>query len=320
MKTHLTHFQLFFLTFLYVFSGTVLSDITSPLSFLFPLTVSILWAVVGYRGALQKREDMTDFLSAYLPRRETVIPLAVFIFSVSAEAVLTILDVATVFWGRSDFIPFPLILTVFFGTSMLITRKGMTVLGRVSELSLFLLVPLVILRLFGSFHPMDMVDAVSVLRLVFSVMPAPIFFLLSMTVVSGDVGISGGFRATGYAPKNRAAFLIGIVALASAVAVLLRAFLLTFPLAEKDLLAYFLEYTAHAVKISLLFSILAHGYAKEKKNHAVICGICTAVAVVLTLAIKGGAVFSPFMWIFLLVSLNLTVGLMLCIFAQFPIV
>ena len=44
-------------------------------------------------------------------------------------------------------------------------------------------------------------------------------------------------------------------------------------------------------------------------------GLCAAVAAVLTLAIKGGAVFSPFMWIFLLVSLNLTVGVMLCVFA-----
>lgn len=315
MKTHLTPFQLFFLAFLYVFSGFALADAISPLSFLLPIVMSILWAVVGYRGALQKRTDMTDFLSAYLPKRETVIPLSVFLFTVSAEAVITILDVSAVFWGRSDFIPFPLILAVFFGIAMLTVCKGTTALGRFSELSLFLLVPIVILHLFGDFKPMNAAETSSALRLIFSVMPSPIFFLLSMTAVSGDEGISAGFRATGSAPKNRAAFLIGIVALAATFAAILRVFLLTFPLAEKDLLSYFLEYTAHAVKLSLLFSISAHGYAKEGKGHAVIYGVCTAVAAVLTLAIKGGAVFSPFMWIFLLVSLNLTVGAMLCVFA-----
>jgi hypothetical protein len=225
------------------------------------------------------------------------------------------LDVSAVFWGRSDFIPFPLILAVFFGISMLTVRKGTTALGRFSELSLFLLFPIVILHLFSDFKPMNMTESSSMIRLVFSVMPSPIFFLLSKTAVSGDEGISDGFRAAGNAPKNRAVFLIGIVALAAAFAAGFRAFLLMFPLTEKDLLIYFLEYTAHAVKLSLLFSIPVHGYAREQRGHAVICGVCTAVAAVLTLAIKGGAVFSPFMWIFLLVSLNLTVGAMLCVFA-----
>ena len=315
MKTHLTPFQLFFLTLLYVFSGLVLTDAVSPLSLLLPIVMSVLWAVVGYRGALQKRTDMADFLSAYLPKRETVIPLSVFLFTASAEAVIGILDVAAVFWGRSDFIPFPIVLAIFFGISMLIVRKGTTVLGRFSELSLFLLIPIVILHLFGGFKPINAMESSSMLRLVFSVMPTSIFFLLSMTAVSGDEGISKGFRATGKTPKNRASFLIGIVVLASAVAAVLRAFLLTFPLAEEDLLVYFLEYTAHAVRLSLLFSIPARGYAGERRSHAVICGVCTAVAVVLTFAIKGGAVFSPFMWIFLLISLNLTVGAMLCVFA-----
>ena len=315
MKTHLTPFQLFLLTFLYVFSGLSLADADSFLALILPFSAVLLWAVIGYRGATKKRAELSDFLSAYMPKKETAIPLAFFLFTVAAEAVCLLMDAGTVLTLEADFIPFPLILAVLIAIACLTAKKGVTVLGRLAELSLFLLVPLVLVHLFGAFHPIQTSGEASGVRLVFSVMPSSVFFLLSMTTVSGDEGTSDGFRSTGRAPRNRAGFLIKTVIGGAGFAVLARAFLLMFPFGEHALLIYFLEYMAYAVKLSLLFSILAHGFRKKNAKYATVLAMLMLSAAVFTLATVGGAVFSPFLWLVLLVSLNLTVSTMLGIFA-----
>jgi hypothetical protein len=315
MKTHLTPFQLFLLTFLYVFSGLSLADADSFLALILPSAVVLLWAVIGYRGAMKKRAELSDFLSAYMPKKETAIPLAFFLFTVAAEAVCLLMDAGTILTLEADFIPFPLILAVLVGIACLTARKGVTVLGRLAELSLFLLVPLFLVHLFGQFRPMQMSGEGSGIRLVFSAMPSPVFFLLSMTTVSGDEGTSDGFQSTGNAPKDRAEFLIKTVIGGAGFAVLVRAFLLMFPFGEYALLVYFLEYMAYAVKLSLLFSILAHGFRKKNAKYATVFATLMILAAVVTLAVIGGAVFSPFLWMILLVSLNLTVSTMLGLFA-----
>lgn len=315
MKTHLTPFQLFLLTFLYVFSGLSLADADSFLALILPFAVVFLWAVIGYRGAMKKRADLSDFLSAYMPKKETAIPLAFFLFTVAAEAVCSLMDVGTVLTLEANFIPFPLILAVLVGIACLTVKKGVTVLGRLAELSLFLLVPLLLVHLFGQFRPTQMSGEASGIRLVFSVMPSPVFFLLSMTTVSGDKGTSDGFRSTGNVPKDRAGFLIKTVIGGAAFAVLVRAFLLMFPFGEHELLVYFLEYMAYVAKLSLLFSILAHGFRKKNAKYATVSATLMISAAVFTLATVGGAVFSPFLWMVLLVSLNLTVSTMLGLFA-----
>ncbi len=315
MKTHLTPFQLFFLTFLYVFSGLTLADADSFLALMLPFAVVLLWAVIGYRGAMKKRADFSDFLSAYMPKKETGIPLAFFLFTSAAEAVCLLMDAGTILTLEANFIPFPLILAVLIGIAILTARRGVTVLGRFAELSLFLLVPLIFIHLFGEFSPITMIGDFSGVRIAFSVMPAPIFFLLSMTTVSGDTGTSDGFRATGKVPKNRAEFLIKTVIAAAAIAVILKAFLWMFPLGEHELLLYFTEYMAYVAKLSLLFSVCAHGFREKKEKSAVVNMVFMIAAAVFTFAVIGGAVFSPFLWMILLISLNLTVSAMLGLFA-----
>ncbi len=315
MKTHLSAFQLFFLTFLYVFSGLSLSKTDSLLPLALPFAVSLLWAVIGYRGAMKKREDFKDFLSAYMPRRETVIPLAFFLFTSAAEAVFVLLEAGVGFFSESDFIPFSLILAVLLGIAILTARQGVTVLGRLAELSLFLIVPLIAVHLFGDYVPAEMIGAASGFRLAFSVMPAPILFLLSMTAVSCDEGTTDSFRAMRNPPKDRAGFLVRTVACASLFAVLLRAFLLMFPLGEHELLVYFLEYTAHAAKLSLLFSVCAHGFSKKSERRGTVYAVLMTLSAAFTLAVIGGAAFSPFLWVVMLVCLNTTVSSMLGIFS-----
>ena len=315
MKTHLTPFQLFFLTFLYVFSGLSLADADSFLALILPFAAVLLWTVIGYRGAMKKRTDIADFLSAYMPKKETWIPLAFFLLTSAAEAVYLLIEAGTVLTLEANFIPFPLILAVLIGIALLTARKGVTVLGRFAELSLFLIVPLIFIHVFGDLSPMKMMGDFSGIRLVFSVMPAPIFFLLSMTMVSGDEGTTDSFRAMGKAPKDRAGFLIKTVMAATGVAVILWAFLLMFPFGKQELLLYFTEYAAYVAKLSLLFSILAHGFRKKNGKSAMMYTTLMMAAAVFTFAVIGGAIFSPFLWMLLLVALNLTVSTMLGIFA-----
>ena len=314
MKTHLTSFQLFFLTFLYVYSGLALADADSLLALFVPMTACVLWATVGYRGAANKRGDLTDFLSVYLPRKETVIPIAFFLFVSAAEAVLVLFDVSVFLGAESEFISFPLLLMVLLGIAVLACCKGVTVLGRFSETVLFLLVPIFMIHLFGKFTPIAMTGDASGVRLVFSVMPAPIFFLLSMTTVSGDAGTSAALRVTENAPKSRARYLVATVILGALFAGLLRVGLLMLPFGEHELMLYFLEYMAHVVRLSLLLSVCAHGIPKKDARGALYT-VLMITAVVFTVATVGGAVFSPFLWMTLLVCLNVTVAMMLGIFS-----
>ncbi len=317
MKTYVSPFQLFFLTFLYVFSGITLAGADSITALLLPLGIAVLWAFVGYGGALQKRETFRDFLSAYLPKKETGIPLAFFLTVTGAELVYVLLDVGMFFRMGSDFIPFPLILAILLGIASLVCRGGMTLLGRFSELILILLVPLVSLHLLGGFEMPNLVGTASVTRLLFAVMPAPIFFLLSMTTVSGDDGTSDAFRITAKKPKNRAGYLTLTVIGGAGLAVLMRLFLIVFSFGESELLLYFLEYGAHTAKLSILISLLVQGLAGTKRNHMAYYVMFSSIAVILTAAIMGGAVFSPFLWMILLICLSFTVSAMLGIFSFF---
>ncbi len=317
MKTHLSPFQLFFLTFLYVFSGITLSGADSIIALLLPFGITVLWAFVGYGGAFQKRETFRDFLSAYLPKKETGIPLAFFLIVTGAELVYVLLDVGMFFRMSSDFIPLSLILAILLGIAFSVCRGGMTLLGRFSELILILLVPLVSLHLFGDFKMPSLFGTASVTRLLFSVMPAPLFFLLSMTAVSGDEGTSDAFRITTKEPKNRASSLALTMIGGAGFAVFARLFFVMFSLGEMELLLYFLEYGAHAAKLAILVSLLVQGLAGTKRDRRAYYVMFSSIAVILTAAILGGAVFSPFLWMILLVCLNFTVSAMLGIFSFF---
>ncbi len=315
MKTHLTPFQLFFVTFLYVFSGITLAGADSVLALLLPFACCVLWALVGYRGAMKKRDDLADLLSVYLPKKETVIPLAFFLIVTVSELLFTLFNAGNFFEKESDFLPFPLVLAVLFGIAAVIAFFGVTALGRFAETVLFLLVPLIVLHLFGRLDSIPMIAPVSDLKIIFSVMPAPIFFLLAMTTVSGDEGTSDAFRIVYQKPKDRAGFLMKTVIGGAGLAVLLRTFLLLFPFRGTELLLYFLEYSAHAAKLAILLSLLVYGPMGMGRRFSVFSTALISFSAVLTLAILGGAVFSPFLWMLLLISTSAAVMGMLGIFS-----
>ncbi len=314
--SHLTPIQLFFLTFLYVFSGYTLTETDSVFPLLLPILAVTLWALIGWRGAAAKRGDLAELLGAYMPKRETIIPLGFFLAVTAAETAVHLFSAVVILADGADFLPFSLVFCVFVGASVLLAYKGVTVLGRVAELSLFLLVPLVVFHLFGEFAPMRITGAASGVRLLFSAMPTPIFFLLARTAVAGDPEVSAGFRASEHRPRDRSRCLVSAVILGALFAGALRAFLLLFPFAEAELLRAFLEMTAHLTKLSLLFAILAEGLA-TKGNRGVFCSVFILGAGVFTFAILGGAVFSPFLWMMLLVFASMAVSGMLGVFALF---
>ncbi len=320
MRTHITPVQLFLLIFLYAFSGLTLADADSVFSLILsPLAIG-LWACIGCHGAKRRCENFPDLLSAYLPKRETVIPYAVFLSMSAAEATLLLVTLAESVRMRMDFLSFPLIAAVLFGIAFLIASKGATVLGRVAELSLFLLAPLLVLHAFGELSPIAVYGNTSVFRMLFHAMPSPIFYLLSVTTVSGDAHISGGFRMSAKPPKNRAGFLLKTCISAALAASLFRAMLLLLPFEEASLLLRFFELTAHVVKLAVLFSVLASSFSLSNRRHAWVCTSLVACIAVLTSAILGGAIFSPFLLMLMLVCLGAVVCGMLGIFGfLFPL-
>ncbi len=320
MNTHISPFQLFFISFFYVFSGITLAGADAVLTLLIPFAVFSLWTLIGCMGCMKKRNGLSEFFSVYLPKKGVPFALVFFIICASAELVYLLMDAGSFFRMGADFISFPLILGVLLGIALISCKGGMTGIGRFAEMLLFLLVPLIVLHLFGRFKAPELFGEASVIRLLFSVMPAPIFFCLSHTAVPGDQETSQAFRLSGNVPKNRAFFLFKITIGGAASAVLFRLFLMVFPFDQASLLRYFLEYGAHAVKISLLTMILFREIPSHKKGLAHLYAGAAVFALIFTLAVWSGAFFSPFLWMLILMVSNVAVCLFLGIVSSFFVV
>ncbi len=315
IRMHLTPFQLFFLTFLYVFSGLTLSGADSLWALLVPLAAAMLWTLIGACGAVRYREDLTSFLSAYMSRRETALPLAFFLSVSAAQAVFQFYDMASALGSFADFLPFSTVLLVILGVTLAVCRLGVTVLGRLSETSLFLLIPLILLHLFGSYMPMDASGFKADWHLLFSVLPAPFFFLLSLSSAAGDRQATDSFRASANAPRSRVRLLCGVMIGGAVLAVLLRALVLIKPMGEDELLLRFLEYTAHTVKLCLLVCLCAYGTAGYRRKMHVLAVMLMALAASFTAAVIAGAVFSPLYLVIVLVCTSSAAALMLGLFS-----
>ncbi len=315
IRMHLTPFQLFFLTFLYVFSGLTLSGAESLFALLIPFAAAMLWTLIGTRGATRYREDLTDFLCAYMQRRETGLVLIFFLAVSAAQAVLQLCDMTAAVGETGAFLPFATVLLVILASVITVCRLGVTVLGRLAELSLFLLIPLVVLHLFGSWRPMAPMGMQADLHAVFSVLPAPFFFLSALSAVAGDTGATDSLGASSAVPRHRAVLVCGVMIGGAALACALRALILVKPFAQAELLLLFLEYVAHMAKLALLLCVCAYGVVGRRSEMRAATAAVMAMSAVATAAILGGAFFSPFYWILLLTVPSAAAALMLGIFA-----
>ena len=317
-RQRITPIQLFFLTLLYVYSGLSLSGADSLFALLVPFAATALWALVGMRGAGKHRDGLRGFLSAYMRREEAVLPHLFFLTVSAAQAVCQLFDTAEVLVREADFLSFASVVAVVLAASIVLCRLGMTALGRLSETVLLLLIPLVFLHAFGGYTPMDAFGVQADVHLLFSVLPAPVFFLLSLTVTAGDAEATDSLLASSRVPRDRARLLCGVVIGGAALAVVLRAFLLILPLGEHELLARFLEYISYVVKLALLLSLCTQGTAGLAMGARTVGAGLMALAVVIAVASLGGALYSPGALLTVLVSASAAAALVLALFSIRP--
>lgn len=184
----ITLFQLFFLSFSYVFSGLFLSGARSLLSFLIPLGAMVLCSSVGFfllGYAPRTFAEKGRFLSFLSMGR--VSPFAkllgvLFSFSAVAEALVSVIALTFSAHAFSRFIPFWLVFALTLALSLFAAWHGLTAVGRFSELMLLPIVPFFLYLLLWNVEPMAIGRLFEHVYVFFLVMPAPVFYLLSMTV------------------------------------------------------------------------------------------------------------------------------------------
>jgi fumarate reductase subunit C len=291
------------MTFALVFSGLSLSGADTLFALLIPFAMTMLWILIGAHGAEKYREDLADFLGAYMPRRETALPLAFFIAVNAALGVVSFFDTVASFGVMTDFLPFPAVFFVILGTVLVISRLGTTVLGRLSETTLFLLVPLIVLCLFGPYRSVAAIGTQSDWRLLFAVLPSPVFYMTAMSAVAGDGGATDSLNASARVPRRRAGFVCGAMIGGAALAVFVRLFVLLSPLEEDMLLFRFLEYSSHMVKLSLLLNVCLYGARRSTPTLKIVVSALSAIAATVAVGVAAGAIFSPF---YLMLVLSLT--------------
>lgn len=184
----ITLFQLFFLSFSYVFSGLFLIGERSFLSFLVPLAAMLLFCALGFLfleyapRTFAQRGRFLSFLSCGKEHFFAKLFAALLVISAVAEALLSLTALAFSVRRFSGFLPFWLIFALTALAGLLIAGHGLTAVGRFAELTAFLIVPLLFWLVFWDITPIDLRAFSDDPYAFFLVMPSPVFFLLSMTV------------------------------------------------------------------------------------------------------------------------------------------
>lgn len=186
-KSRITLFQLFFLSFAYVFSGLFLIREGSFLSLLIPLASALVYGALGYgflKAAPSGGGGWLSFLSCGEPHLFGKIFAEVLSFFAAAELILSWLAFASSVSGFSSFLPFSffagliLVMAIFFGA------HGLTAVGRFAELSAFLIVVLLLWLVFWDFVPVDLRAFSEDLYAWLIALPSPILYLFSATALT----------------------------------------------------------------------------------------------------------------------------------------
>lgn len=251
-SARITLFQLFFLSFAYVFSGLFLIRETSFLSLLIPLAPMAVYSALGHcflqaAPVCAENAGWLSFLSCGKPHFFGRIFAELLAFLAAAELVLGWLAFASSVQRFSGFLPFSLasalilILAVFFGA------HGVTALGRFAELSVFLIAPLLFWLVFWDFAPLDLRAVSENLYAWLTVLPSPVLYLFSATVLKSTA-----------VPKPSRKIAVPLVAFGGALAAVLCAFLFLLYGAGEDHIFYLLFGWMTAVtRLGLLVCVCA---------------------------------------------------------------
>ena len=247
----ITLFQLFFLSFAYVFSGLFLVGERSFLSLLIPAGAVLLFSAWGYsllqnapRGCAEK-ERLVFFLSCGMPKGIAVSLGVAFVLLSMAEAVLSLLALCFSAYAFSSFLPFWLIFLISGVMIVFIASHGLTVIGRLAELMAFLIVPLMLWILLWRVEPIDITAFSSDLHVLFTVTPAPILFLFSSAVLKSTA-----------MPKEKRLHSVPLAAITgAAVAVLCTVLFLLYGASENNIFFLFFGWMTSVIRIGMLLCV-----------------------------------------------------------------
>lgn len=184
----ITLFQLFFLSFSYVFSGLFLIRERSFLSFLIPIGAMLLFSALGFLfleyapRRFTEKERFVSFLSCGKPHFFAKLFAVILMISAVVEALLSIMFFSFSVRNFSGFIPLWFVFALLICVGLFVSGHGLTALGRFSELVVFLILPLLFWLVFWDIHPIDVTAFSGNYYAFFLVMPAAVFYLFSMTV------------------------------------------------------------------------------------------------------------------------------------------
>lgn len=187
IRSKITLFQIFFLSFSYVFSGLFLIRETAFLSLFVPLAFVLLYGILGYLflrlSPVCREERWLSFLSGGSPHLLGR-AFAVFLSLLGAvELVFSWLAFAASVYSFSEFLSFSFAAVAVLFLAIFVGAHGVTAIGRFSELFSFLILPLVFWLVFFDFVPLDLGAFSENLYAFFIVSPAPILYLFSMTAL-----------------------------------------------------------------------------------------------------------------------------------------
>ncbi len=252
-KSKITVFQLFFLSFSYVFSGFFLVGERAFLSLLLTLAAVLLYAALGYLFTayapirFEEKNRFSSFLSCAGDERPGKLLAAMITFFSAAELLLMLPLFISSVKNFSPFIPVWITALLLIAIVFFISAHGLSVIGRFSETMIFLLIPLFAYLVFRDTHPIDLSAFSKDLRSLFSIMPGPFLFLLSMTVSQSTAMPS---------PLKKRALVLSSVLFGGAVLAVLAMFLLMlFGTGENNIFMLFLGWATSLVRASLLISL-----------------------------------------------------------------
>ena len=189
-KSKITVVQLFFLSFSYVFSGLFLIRERSFLSFLLPPAAMLVFSLFGHcflcyaPRTFTEKDRFLHFLSCGRAHFFSRLLMAFLVFLSATEMLLSWMLFSYSVHTVSAFLPFSLTAVSVLLLALFIAFHGLTVVGRFSELSVFMIVPLLFYTVFRNFETVEFGAFSRNLYALLAVTPAPVFYLFSMAVSS----------------------------------------------------------------------------------------------------------------------------------------
>ena len=260
-RSRITLFQLFFLSFAYVFSGAFLISETAVLSLLILLISAFVYCVIGYLylrclpTVFSEGGRWLSFLSCGKPHAAARVFVRIFSVISAAELILSWIAFTSRIHGFSTFLPISLVAVASLLLVVFVGAHGLTVVGRLSELLVFLIVPLILWAVLWKFAALDLRTFGEEPCAWIAILPAPIFYLLSMTAL----------QSTAVPNVARKPIRIPLISFCGAIAAIICAFLfLLYGSGEENIFRLFFGWTASLIRLALLVCVCTEQFGKKE--------------------------------------------------------